>query len=78
MLSPRELLSAVAAAVSLTVALAHMLSELEFLLERDLQSSLAADITEEPPLVSPLDVLPLLVPVREGLQTSLGLVIGAL
>ena len=72
-----KVLTAVSTGVALTVHLRHMFPQLRFLLEMYWFRS-SALITCEPPFMSPLNMLPLLVSVGESLQTPVALGIGAL
>ena len=76
-LSLPEVLSAMPTGVAFTVHLRHVLPQLRFLLEMYWfrPSTL---LTGEPPFMSPLDMLPLLVSVGESLQTPVSLCIWAL
>ena len=72
-----KVLPAVATGVALTVHLRHVLSQLRFLLEMHWFQTITL-VTCEPPFMSPLDMLPLLVSVGESLQTPMALGIGTL
>jgi hypothetical protein len=77
MLPLPKVLPAVPTCVAFTVHLRHVFSQLRFLLEMNWFRT-STLITGEPPFMSPLDMLPLLVSVGESLQATVALGIRAL